>query len=460
MIPIIALIGQSNVGKSSLFNLLTKSKNSLISKSHQTTRDINYGYFLIKNNQFCIADTAGISFFRKEEKKNIIQTESYKKTKIAIQKSNFIIFIVDAYIGITKLDYFILKKIRKSNKPFILLINKIDRTNLNDKIIDFYNFGIKNICKISVLHRIGINKFLKKIHLFWKKLNFSKLNNIPLIKKKNNIKIKICFIGKTNVGKSTIINKLLNYNRIITSSIPGTTRDSITESLTINNIEYVLTDTAGIIKKNKQHSFLEYISIKKSFNIIKFNHIIVIVIDAYIGVCAQDLSIINKIINFGCPFFILLNKWDLIALDKKKIIKSIIYNRLRFIKNVAIITISALYKIGFKKILKQIKIIYKESLSTFSSSYLTKIVNQAVMQHPLSMGATGKIIRLKYAHCVNKNPILIIIHGTRTQYISLTYKKYLMHFLQQALHIPNTPIQIYFKNNINPYISKNNNTNY
>ncbi|VFP81297.1 GTPase Der [Buchnera aphidicola (Cinara kochiana kochiana)] len=454
MVPIITLIGQSNVGKSSLFNLLIKSNNSLISKFHQTTRDMNSGYFSIKNHQFCIIDTAGIDFFKKKETNNIIKLESYKQTKIAIKRSNLIIFVVDAYIGITKLDDFILKKIRKFNKPIILLINKIDKINLNDKIIDFYDFGIKNICKISVLHRIGIVNFLKKIYVLYKELNLNKLFDNNQKNVSISTKIKVCFVGKPNSGKSTIVNKLLNYNRIITSSIPGTTRDIITESLIVNNIEYILTDTAGINKKNKKRTFLEYISEKKSFDIMKFNQIIIIVIDVYAGICAQDLSIINRIINSGFSFFILLNKWDLITSDKKKIITSIVLNRLKFIKNIAIIKISALYKIGLKKIFKQINIIYKESLLTFSSSYLTNIVQQAVIQHPLSTGATGKIIRLKYAHFVKQNPILIIIHGTQTQYISQTYKKYLVHFLQKELHIPNTPIKIFFKNNINPYIHK------
>ncbi|VFP78424.1 GTPase Der [Buchnera aphidicola (Cinara cuneomaculata)] len=456
MIPKIALIGKPNVGKSSLFNLLVRSNCALISNISKTTRDLNYGYFLIKKYKFCIIDTAGIDFLYKRIKKKNIDIQSYQKTKIAIQQSNFIIFIVDAYTGITESDYFILQKIRKSNKPVILLINKIDRINTYDKIIDFFNFGIKNIYKISITHHIGISGFLKKIYCFWKTINCKNLYKVQCICNKNvnsNIKIKICLIGKPNVGKSTILNKLLKYDRMITSSVPGTTRDLITESVVHNNIEYIFTDTAGIQKKNKKKTFIEYISEKKSVDVIKFNQIVIVVIDAYIGICSRDLSIINIIVNSGYPFFILFNKWDLISFNKKKIMKSIIFNRLKFIKNIIILYISALREIGLKRIFRQINLIYKESLKNFSASYLTNIINKATKNHPLSTGVTGKVIRLKYAHCVQKNPILIVVHGTRTQYITSTYKKYLMRFLQKELHIPNTPIKIFFKNNINPYIN-------
>ncbi|VFP85144.1 GTPase Der [Buchnera aphidicola (Cinara splendens)] len=454
MILKITLVGRSNVGKSSIFNFLTRGNSSLVSNTLKTTRDRNYGFFFLKNRQFCIIDTAGIEYV---EKKEIIQIESYKQTKIAVRESNFLIFVVDAYTGIKNLDFFILKKIRKTNKPIFLLINKIDRKNLRNNIIDFYDFGIKTICKISILHRIGISDFFKKIWIFYKKFFQNNYNQKILYDSlQSKVCISICFLGKTNSGKSSIINSLLNKNRIITSSIPGTTRDIVKDSLYIKNIEYIFTDTAGIKKINKRNTFLEHLSEKNSIKSIKFNQIICIVIDSSIGICAQDLSIINTTIKSGKSFFIILNKWDLIPSHQKTKIKNLICNRLQFIKNIAIIYVSALHKIGLNKIFNQINIIYKESLKNFSTSYLTKILNKAILQHPLPSGITGKVIRLKYAHFGNKNPIFIIIHGTQIQYIPLTYKKYLMHFFQRKLQIQNTPIKLFFKNSFNPYIYKKN----
>uniref|UniRef100_A0A451DFW2 GTPase Der n=1 Tax=Buchnera aphidicola (Cinara pseudotsugae) TaxID=2518978 RepID=A0A451DFW2_9GAMM len=454
MILKITLVGRSNVGKSSIFNFLTQGNSSLVSSTLQTTRDRNYGFFFLKNRQFCIIDTAGVEYV---EKKEIIQTESYEQTKIAVHESDFLIFVVDAYTGIKNLDFFILNKIRKKNKPIFLLINKIDRKNSHNNITDFYDFGITTICKISILHRIGISDFFKKIWIFYKKFFKNDYNQkISYDSLKYKVCINVCFLGKPNSGKSSIINSLLNKNRIITSSIPGTTRDIVKESLCVKNIKYIFTDTAGIKKINKRNTFLEYISEKNSIRSIQCNQIIGIIVDSSIGICAQDLSIINTVIKSGKSFFIVLNKWDLIPLHQKTKIKYFINDRLKFIKNITVIYVSALYKIGLNKILNQINIIYKESLKHFSTSYLTNVLNQAVLQHPLPSGITGKVIRLKYAHFGNKNPIFIIIHGTQIKYIPLTYKKYLMHFFQRNLQIQNTPIKLFFKNSVNPYIHKKN----
>ncbi|VFP86303.1 GTPase Der [Buchnera aphidicola (Cinara pseudotaxifoliae)] len=457
MILKITLVGRSNVGKSSIFNFLTQNNSSLVSSTKQTTRDRNYGFFFIKNHKFCVIDTAGIEYIEKLEGKESLQIDSYKQTRIAMYESNFLIFVVDAYTGVTHLDFFILKKIRKTNKPIFLLINKIDKINLNSHVVDFYNFGIEKICKISILHRSGISDFFEKIWIFYKEIFEKKYNkDIFYNSFKSEICINVCFLGKPNSGKSTLINSLLNKNRMITSPIPGTTRDIIKDSLYYKNIEYIFTDTAGIKKRNKRSTFLEHISEKNSINIIQRNQVVVIVIDAFVGVCAQDLSIIHTTIKSGKSFFIVLNKWDLISLTKKTKIKNFIKNRLRFIKNITVIYMTALYKTGMSKIINQINIIYKESLKTFSTSYLTNILNQAILQHPLPSGVTGKVIRLKYAHLGQKNPIFIIIHGTQIQHIPLTYKKYLMHFFQKELQIQNTPIKLFFKNNINPYIHKKN----
>ncbi|WP_075434211.1 ribosome biogenesis GTPase Der [Buchnera aphidicola] len=457
MIPKIALIGRSNVGKSSLFNALTNSRNALIDQTLQTTRDRIYGYCLIKQNQFCIIDTAGICYLKKKENKNSIKYQSNQQTERAIQESDFLIFMVDAHIGITDLDFHIFRKIRKTNKPILLLINKIDNIDDISQITEFYSFGIKKIYQISILRKIGIDLFSKKMLIFWKKLNKT---NFLIENKKTYFgsdflkkKIKICVLGKPNVGKSSLINSLLSSNRIITHSTPGTTRGSVQVSLKQKNTTYIFTDTSGIRKSNKRKTRLEHISETKSLKIMKNSQMIIVVLDAYMGICSQDLFIINATLKSGSPFFIVFNKWDLIPKKKNNEIKKIINNRLNFIKNITYLHISALNRIGLKKIISQINNIFKESQKDFNSSYLTSVIHKAIIKNPLPMGATGKVIRLKYAHLSSKNPMLIIVHGTQTQNIPATYKKYLIRFLQKKLQILNTPIKIFFKNNINPYVN-------
>ncbi|ABJ90842.1 ribosome biogenesis GTPase Der [Buchnera aphidicola] len=448
MILNIALIGKSNVGKSSLFNLLTNSKSALTSDLPSTTRDRQYGFLKIKEKKINIIDTAGINNIKRKFF-NLIEKQAYKQTILAIQEFHLIFFLVDARYELTIVDYFILKLIRKENKNIFLLINKIDLMKRENSFIDFYNLGIKNIFKISVIHKIGYLNLLKNIYNFLKKrekkifLENNKINKY--------INIKICFLGKTNAGKSTLINSLLNSNRVITSSTKNTTRDMIEISLINKKIKYIFTDTAGINKKRKKKDFLNYIFEKKSFDVVKKNQIAIIVIDSYVGISSKDLSIITFLINQNVAFFIIFNKWDLISKERKKKIKQENKYRLKFIRNIKIIYLSAIKKTNLKKIFLQIKIIYNESKKIFSTSSLIKIINKATKKHSLPMGVTGKIIKLKYAHLGRKNPIFIIIHGTQVQYISQTYKKYLIRFLQKELKIPNTPIKLFFKNKKNPY---------
>lgn len=454
MIPIAVLIGRNNVGKSSLFNILTKKRKSLVLDFPKTTRDRKYGYCQLKKNQkMVLIDTAGLN-----KDSNEIQKKAYEQTLIAIQESNLILFVVNAQDGLVSEEIEIIKKIRKFEKKIILIINKIDKKKNIANINDFYSLGIQEIQKISVTHNQGIQSLILKHIMPWIKLKYKKENFNQKIKKNEKTKkslIKIALIGRPNVGKSTLINSFLKENRMITCNIPKTTLDSVSIPFEYHKKEYCLIDTAGVFKKKKKINNVEKFSIIKTFQTIKKANIILLIIDIIDAnnICNQDLLLADFIIKCGKSIIIVINKWDLLSSLEKKRTKETIKKKLKFLYFVKIYFISALYKKGIFQIFKSIKEINEISEKKISTSKLTTIMQEAVKKHQPPI-IKKRRIKLKYAHLSNSSFLKIIIHGNQLKHLSITYKKYLINFFHEKLKIKNTPIQIKFKENKNPYIEK------
>ncbi|QCI17397.1 ribosome biogenesis GTPase Der [Buchnera aphidicola (Aphis helianthi)] len=449
MLPIIVLIGRTNVGKSTLFNILTKKRNALVSNISGLTRDRNYDFcYLEKNKKFILTDTSGFDFESK-----IIKTQAYKQTLIAIQEADLILFMVNAREGILPQEYEILKKIRKYQKETFLVINKIDGIKEDEKINDFYSLGIKKIIKISASHNQGINYFINKYLIPWMQLKFKK-NIIPKkleIEKKS---MKIACIGKPNVGKSTLINALVMQNRIITSNIPGTTLDTISVPIQYNNKNYILIDTAGISKKQRKKNKIEQISVIKTLETVNKTDITLLIIDAkneQNEICNQNLLLINIIEKCGKPLIVIINKWDLLSFSEKNKFKKLIKYQLKNSFVFKIHFVSALNSEGIFEIFKFVNNFNQSDKKQINTSKLMQIMQEAVKKHQPPI-INGRRIKLKYVHLGSSYPIRIIIHGNQTRYLSLTYKKYLKNFFYQALQINGVPITIKFKETINPYI--------
>jgi len=453
MIPIIVLIGRTNVGKSTLFNVLTKTRNALVANYPGITRDRQYGYCKLSSNQkIILIDTAGFDI-----KLNQIEKKAYEQTLLAIKESHLILFIVDAHHGLMPQDFEISKNIRKFQKKTILIINKIDGINNTFKINDFYSLGFQKIQKISASHNQGINTLIEEYLIPWINIEFKEekieisQENIEFKK----IPIKVAFIGRPNVGKSTLINAILNEERMITSNIPGTTLDSISTPIKYHNENYTLIDTAGASKKNKKNNNFEKFSIIKTLQTIEKSNVILLILDASLQVCHQDLSLSDFIIKSGKGIVIVINKCDLLNSLEKKKIKEKIKDQLKFIWFSRIHFISALHKKGIFSLFNSIHESYKDSQRKISTSMLTKTMHMAIKKHQPPI-IRGRRIKLKYAHLGSSNPPKIIIHGNQVKYLSLPYKRYLKNFFYDILKIKGTPIQIQFKDNINPYIKNKN----
>ncbi|MCW5197424.1 ribosome biogenesis GTPase Der [Buchnera aphidicola] len=452
----IALIGNKNVGKSTIFNNLTKTKQSLVLKKYKNlSRDRQTGLFILKKKIIKLIDTA--SFF--PSKKDILKKEIFIQNNLAISESDIIFFIVNAESGLTYSDLEISKKLRKYEKPVFLIINKIDQLKNLDYINDFYKLGFQEIFKISALSKKSLKKFKKNI-LFVFKNNQSLKNKLKLFQKifllKNiNFTIKVSVIGKPNAGKSTLINRLIKKNdRIITSKISGTTRNTVLVSTIFKNIKYIFLDTAGIRRKSKINSDLENIFVKKSISAVKNSDLSILVIDVKEKIISnQDINLSNLIYKSRSSMIILLNKWDLLNKQDRIFFKKKFLFRFRFIKNIKFYYISAIFTKNIRNlILKSIKKIYFLQNKKHSSTFLTKILYKAVKnQKPLSRNSYIRT-KLKYAHSGGINPPIIIIHGNRVNNLSTSYKKYLNNFFKSSLNLFGIPLTLEFKNSRNPYV--------
>ncbi|WP_343189457.1 ribosome biogenesis GTPase Der [Buchnera aphidicola] len=434
----ISLIGRENVGKSTLFNILTKNKDALTDNTPGLTRDRKYGYHINKKKKIIFIDTAGI-----KKTKKIINIKAIKNTKKAILESKIIFFIVNIQEGLTWEDYEISNILNKFRNKTYLIINKVDNKNLKKKKIEFYNLGFKNIFLISSIHKNGINILLKNI--------YKKIKNKKEKKKKN---IYISIIGKPNVGKSTLGNKILKKKQFITDNSSGTTRDSISIIIKKKKIKYFLTDTAGICKKKNIKNKITMLSILKSFNTIKKSNIVIFLLDIKKNrICNQDFFIAKKILKYGNFVLIVINKSDKFSEKFKKKIKKIIFKKFKFFNLSKLFFISALYNQGIEKLLKNIFFFSNILNKKFSSKFLNKILKKAITKHQPPIHKNIRI-KPKYVNLINIKPYTIIIHGNKISKLPISYKNYLKFYFQKKMKLNNYILKIFYRENKNPY--KNN----
>jgi GTP-binding protein len=435
MEEMIAIVGRTNVGKSLLFNKLIQNKKSLVIDFHGVTRDINTGYLNKDNNSVLIHDTAGI-----QDKNNQLQMESFSKTSISIKDSAAVLFMVSASDGIVNEDYDICKTLRKLNKKIILIVNKIDLLKKNETASDFYKLGIDNIYFISAKSNIGIEDIKKKIFCLIKTTG----------KPSNNIYRKISVIGKPNSGKSTLINTLINSNRLITSDNAGTTIDSIEILFKYKKKNFILLDTAGIMKKSKTNTIVQKYSIVNTIKSINETEICLFIISSIDGITKQDKTILNLIIKSNKPFIIVANKIDALSKEQKKLLNK----KLDYFKNItfnaSIVLISAKKKKNIKNLLDNILHISDSLHKQYKPSNLTNILIEATNEHQPPV-INNRRIKLKFAQQVKNNDLIIKIHGTKTDAISKSYEKYLKNFFINKLNLVGIPLKIIFAKQKNPF---------
>ena len=441
MLPVVALVGRPNVGKSTLFNCLTNSRDALVADQPGLTRDRHYGFGKVGPSPYIVVDTGGLTGDEVG-----IESEMASQSLAAIEEADIIFFLVDARAGQIPSDTNIAKQLRATGKPVYLVVNKTDGLETNIAMGDFYSLGFQNHFAIAAAHRRGVRSMMDAI---------LPEEEVEADEQQVAEGIKVAIVGRPNVGKSTLVNRILGEERVVVYDMPGTTRDSIKVPFERFGKKYTLIDTAGIRRKSKVSEMVEKFSIIKTLQAIEESQVTILVIDAHAGVTHQDASLLGNVIDSGRAIVIAINKWDGISPQAREKIKADLGRKLAFINYAKFHFISALHGTGVGDLYQSIEKAYSSALTDLSTPRLTRLLEMAVEAHQPPM-VRGRRVKLRYAHQGGKNPPIIVIHGNQTESVTEAYKRYLVNFFRKAIKIEGTPIRLEFRSGRNPYEGRKN----
>ena len=437
MFTSIAIIGRPNVGKSSLFNKLTKSRDAIVSNFPGLTKDRNYGFIKLKDRDTLLVDTGGIDN-QKETLKDAISHQAW----LAVEESSLIILLLDSSEDLNKGDLDIIYKLRKLNKDFIAVINKIDKKSNSSIYEDLHKNGIVEYIKISTEHSQNLN--ILKSHLE------SRVPNVLIEPPEGK---KVAILGRPNAGKSTLINQIINQDRLIVSEISGTTIDAISVPFEFNNHKFIFIDTAGIRKGYKYNHKVEYFSYVRAIHAIEQSDIVIFICDATEGIVDQDLKILNMVIDNGKPVLFVLNKIDL--LRKKELIEIYQTKKMQseFMSNLVTLEISAIKKQGFNKVFNMTNKLIELSQKKFTTANLNNLLRKFIsMSAPPAVG--GRQLKFKHVHFGGTRPTTLIIHSNHDKKIPNNYKKYLENSFRSSLGLLSVQLRLIFRKADNPFDNK------
>lgn len=446
VLPVIALVGRPNVGKSTLFNRLTRRRDALVADHSGLTRDRQYGKARHGEQAFIVIDTGGIS----GEKAGIDELMA-GQSRQAIEEADLVLFLVDSRTGLTTADHTIAEHLRSRNKPLFLVANKIDGLNPDLAMAPFYELGLGEVYPITATHGRGVTRLLGQAAAHFP----APASEAAVVEDGDQTGIKIAVVGRPNVGKSTLVNRLLGEERVVVFDMPGTTRDTVYINYERNGSHYTLIDTAGVRRRKNIKLAVEKFSIVKTLQAIEDANVVILLMDAQEGLVDQDLHIMGNVIDAGRALVLAINKWDGLEQDQKSNIKRELDRRLRFARFADIHFISALHGTGVGHLYQSIDNAYQSATDKLSTNHLTRILEGAVTEHQPPL-VRGRRIKLRYAHAGGHNPPIVVIHGNQTEAVPDHYVRYLEKTFRRALDLHGTPIRIQFKSSDNPYAGKKN----
>ncbi len=439
MLPVIALVGRPNVGKSTLFNFLTRSREALVADFPGLTRDRQYGRVKHGDRACLVVDTGGIA-----DDAEGIESFARKQVQIALEEADVVLFMVDAREGLSASDKVIADTLRKLDKPVLLVTNKVDGIDATIAASDFYSLALGEPVKIAASHGRGIPELLERVN------QLLPPENDEAVEDDTRKGIGIAVVGRPNVGKSTLVNRLLGEERVIVFDEPGTTRDSIYIPFERNGKQFTLIDTAGMRRRSRVSDTIEKFSVIKSLQAIEKANVVIYLIDAREGITDQDAHLLGLVLEAGRALIIGLNKWDGISTGQKDTIKRQLDVKLTFLDFAEKHPISALHGSGVGKLFDVVSKLYDAAMIDMSTPVLTRILKEATDAHQPPIIHTRRI-KLKYAHQGGRNPPIVIIHGVQTDALPTSYKRYLMNYFRDKLKLSGTPIRLEFKSPVNPF---------
>lgn len=462
MLPVVALVGRPNVGKSTLFNRLTRTRDALVADFPGLTRDRKYGQANYDGYQFIVIDTAGV-----HGDEEGIDKEMASQSLRAIDEADVVLFMVDARDGITSADLGIAKHLRSIGKKAYIVANKIDGIDAEAAQADFYELGLGEVYGIAAAHGRGVESLLHRCFT-------------PLVEDYPEMKVavadedaetppdlehdeidydalplKLAIVGRPNVGKSTLTNRILGEERVVVFDMPGTTRDSIYIPMERDGRQYILIDTAGVRRRGRIDETVEKFSVIKTLQAIEDANVVICVLDARETISDQDLNLIGFALNAGRSIVIAVNKWDGLDNDHKEEIKRELDRRLGFVDFARLHFISALHGSGVGNLFESVLEAYASATQRVSTSKLTRIMEMAADEHQPPL-VRGRRVKLKYAHAGGYNPPRVIIHGNQVNDLPGAYQRYLTNYFRKSLGIMGTPIKVEFRESDNPFAGRKN----
>ena len=449
MLPLVALVGRPNVGKSTLFNALTRSRDALVHDQPGVTRDRHYGVCRPEGQRaFAVVDTGGIAGESEHLVEGLLGATA-RQARAAAAEADLVLFIVDGREGASALDDEILAWLRKTARPTMLVINKTDGIDTQAALNDFARYGFNEAIAVSSAHRQGIDELIEEvIERLPEEGTSAELDSDPA-------RIRIAFIGRPNVGKSTLVNRLLGEERMIASDVPGTTRDSVAIDMERDGRLYRLIDTAGLRRKSRVDEAVEKFSIIKTLHAIEQCQVAVIMLDAGEGVTDQDASVLGYALDAGRALVVAVNKWDGQTDYQRQQAESLLARKLSFVDWAEAVRISAKHGSGLGELFKAIHRAHTSATHEFSTSEVTKALEIAYETNPPPV-VRGHVAKLRYAHPAASNPPTFVVHGNRLRTLSESYKRYLENFFRKRFKLVGTPVRFIFKEGANPYEGKKN----
>lgn len=443
MKPVIALVGRPNVGKSTLFNRMTKSRDAIVADFAGLTRDRHYGNGRLGRHEFIAIDTGGFE----PEATSGIYKEMAKQTRQAVAEADVVIFVVDARAGLSAQDHDIANYLRRLHKPIILIANKAEGMKEGHQLAEFYELGLGEVLAVSAAHGQGVRSMLEAA---LEQLNLPEEDDDAEV---DESVIKLAVAGRPNVGKSTLINTWLGEERLVAFDLPGTTRDAISVPFEREGQKFELIDTAGLRRKGKVFEAIEKFSVVKTLQAIESSNVVLLLLDATQGVTDQDAHIAGYILESGRAVVLAVNKWDAVDDYQKEMLQRSIETRLAFLKFANLHNISAKKRLGLAPLWKSIAQAHAAANRKMSTPMLTRLLLEAVQfQSPKRAGMFRP--KMRYAHQGGMNPPVIVVHGNSLEHVTDAYKRYLEGRFRKAFDLTGTPLRVEMKTSHNPYADK------